>query len=147
MAGIDTIGDLIKSLGLADEIQKKLVIDLKHIGAQALVSESAKLASRALLKGIDGVVAAAVKHLSEGQVRSFADDFVSEVVGLQYDQLLDAFRAYVPLAVAVEQAKQNFGSSSGEANAARAKRQAGIDELREEVRDLLRVVAGEEPVD
>ena len=147
MAAISVIGDLVKNLGLADVIKKQLVDELKHIGTQALVTEAAKLASRSILKGLDSVVAASVKHLSPGQAKVFTDDFVTEVVGLQYDQLLDAFRAYVPLAVAVELAKREFGSNSAQVNAARAARQVGISEMREEIRDVLLVSTGGTPVD
>lgn len=147
MAAVDMIGDLVKNLGLTDQIEKMLVNELKKIGAQALVGEASKLASRALLKGIDGVAAAAVKHMSDAQAQAFANEFVSEVVGLQYDQLLDAFKAYVPLAVAVEMAKEKHGSNSAQANAARALRQTGINEMRQEVKDVLLASMGSAPAD
>lgn len=145
---IDIFASLVGELdGLAGNVKDRLLKELKSVAAAALVDEAAKVSARALLKGVDAVVAVAVKNLSSEQAEVLAESFVTDAIGEQYDQLQDALKAYVPLQIAVEWAKKQHGSNSGPANAARVARQAGIEELREEVRDILRVATGKSPAD
>lgn len=143
----DIFDDLLDELGDLGDGRAKLLKELRAIATGTLVDEAAKVASRVVLKGIDGVIEAAVRNLPPARARTLADSFLTEVIGQQYDQLREALEAYVPLQLAVEVAKRQAGPTSAQANAARARRQRGIDELREEVRDLLRTAVGKQPTD
>ena len=143
-----SIKDLLDGIpGLSGSVRSILLKELEQLAATALVNNAAKVAAQVILKGIDGTVATAVKHLPADQAARLAHEFATEVVGQQYDQLMDAFKAYVPLQLAVEVAKKAHGGASPEANAARAARAAGIAELRQEMQDLLLAVTGKTPTD
>ena len=143
-----SIKDLLEDVpGLSAAVRDTLLKELEHLAATALVNEAAQVAAHVILKGIDGVVAAAVKHLPSDKAAYLTSEFASEVVGQQYDQLIEALQEYVPLQLAVEVAKKNFGASSAQVTSARAARAHGIAELRQEVRDVLLAVTGKVPGD
>lgn len=127
-------------------LTKQLLRDLEETAEGIAVSEGAKLVARGLVKGIDGVAAVAFKNLSPSEADRLIGAYAVTVRG-QLDQLMVATVDYVPLAMDVERNKNQFGKNSAEANAARKRREVGITEMRQEVRDILLAATGDEPAD
>lgn len=127
--------------GLTEDAGDRLLQQLEGVGKQILVGELSKQTARALLKSIDTVAAIAVANLVKGDAERLVGAYAQTVL-VQIQQLAEATAAYVPLQIGVEVAKQRFGTTSGEATAARKRREAGINELRAEVRDVLRAATG-----
>lgn len=127
---------------LKGDIAKKLLGELENVGKDYAAKTVSKQAGRVLVKGIDEVVERAVKVLEKGeQTQEFVESYVDQMDG-EWVELLDAIKEYIPLQVAVEVAKKKYGKNSAQANAAREKRKAGIDEVHEEVRDVFAGVLG-----
>jgi hypothetical protein len=127
---------------LKGDVAKKLLGELENVGKDYAANTVSKQAGRVLVKGIDEVVERAVKVLDKAeQTEEFVESYVDQMDG-EWVELLDAIKAYIPLQVAVEVAKKKHGKNSAEANAARAKRKAGIEEVHEEVRDVFAGVLG-----
>ncbi len=139
--------DLLAEFQLPADVKDRLLRELRKLGYQALADQAARLTAQALLKGIDGVVAAAVKVLPAAEAHDLADWFWQDALEAQLKQLSDALEAYVPLQVAVELAKEQRGPTSVEAAVARVARVEGIANVRAEVRDLLRAATGGDPAD
>lgn len=132
--------------GLSGDVVKKLLQELEDVAEGIAVNEGAKLVARGLVKGIDAFAAVAVKHLAPSDTEALTKAYVA-TLATQMDQLSQAARLYVPLALDVEINKERFGKNSTEANAARKRREVGITEMRQEVKDLLLAATGDEPVD
>lgn len=127
---------------LKGDIAKKLLGELENVGKDYAAKTVSKQAGRVLVKGIDEVVERAVKVLDKvGQTEEFVESYVDQMDG-EWIELLEAIKTYIPLQVAVEVAKKKHGPKSAEANAAREKRKAGIEEVHEEVRDVFAGVLG-----
>lgn len=127
---------------LKGDLAKHLLKELEGVGKDYAGNAVAKQAGRVLVKGIDEVVERAVKVLHEGEK---AEEFVTsyaEAMDGEWVELLEAIKDYIPLQVAVEVAKKKHGKNSDEANAARAARKAGIEEVHEEVRDVFASALG-----
>jgi hypothetical protein len=127
--------------GATNDLSKKLLHELEGVGKDLAKNKVSEVAGRVIVKGIDDVVAAAVKVLDNTQTDAFTHQFL-DGVDMELAELVDAIRQYVPLQVAVEVAKHKFGTNSKEANAARAARVAGIAEVKEEVGDIFASVVG-----
>ena len=127
-------------------IAKKLLRDLEDAGERIAVAEGAKLAARGLVKGIDAFAAVAVRHLSPVDAADLTDSYV-EMLKEQIEQLTEAISDYAPLALDVEANKKRHGTKSAEANAARQRREVGIAEMRQEVKDVLLAAIGDETAD
>lgn len=140
--------DLIKQVlpAITDQLRHQLLKQLEGVGKQIVVNQLAKSTAHALLKSIDTVIAIAVANLPSADANRLSAAYADEVLR-QVQQLGDAVGVYVPLQVSVEVAKQRHGPSSPQASAARKKRGAGIAEMRQEVRDLLRAATGQDPAD
>lgn len=136
----DFLGDLEK------EVQKKLIAELENIGKEFAIEHVTKTLSRTILKGIDGIVAVTVKLSDRAHAGELAHGYL-DVVDEQFLQLQEALKTYVPLQIAVEVAKKEFGKNSAEANAARKEREQGIEEVREEVSDIIAALLGEHVTD
>jgi hypothetical protein len=136
----ETLGHLTLSL------QRDVVRDLKANAKEVLTKQVAEAAARAILKGVDGVVAVAVNNLSRRDAQKLLDGY-TEHLGQELSELFDALDVYIPLQLNVELAKAAHGNDSAEVNKARSERKAGIDEFKEEFRDLFRVIVGDEPKD
>lgn len=119
---------------------------LLKIGHNALFPNAADTIARALIKGIDEVVAACVKTLGKGDSQAIIAAYQNSLQG-ELQELIDATIAYAPKALAVELAKATYGNNSKEANAARAERAVFMADLRSEVSDLLESVTGGTPAD
>ena len=132
--------------GLQDTVSKKLLGDLKKSGKKLAVDAVAKQVSRIIVKSLDSFIEVTVKNLPGDQATALTDAY-DVALSIQFDQLGDAIDAYIPLQMAVEVAKKQFGDKSPEANAARELRAAGIAEMRQEVRDIFRAVTGGTVVD
>jgi len=131
---------------LTDMLQKQIIRDLKNTAKNAIAKQLATTCGHAVVKGIDGVIGVAVEHLDKTDVQKLLDGYLNQVE----DQLSDLFLAidaYIPLQLHVELEKAAHGDNSPEANQARALRQAGIDELKQECKDFLNVILGDLPAD
>lgn len=126
---------------LKNDAAKKLLHELEGVGKDLATQKVADVAGRVIVKGIDQVVAAAVKLADHLDVHDFAEHYL-DTVDEELAELTIALKAYVPLQVAVETAKHQYGNNSAEANAARAARKAGIEEVKEEVGDIFASVIG-----
>jgi hypothetical protein len=142
------LADLIKQAvpDLSGDVLKSLLHDLEKVGHDALVQEAGRVTARALLKGIDAFVAVAVAHLPVEDAEELTGAY-ADVLTAQLKDLSEATFDYIPLQVAVEAAKRAHGAKSAEAAAARQAREAGITEMRAEVRDVLLAASGGEPGD
>jgi hypothetical protein len=140
--------DLLKTalVGVPDAVKKLLEQELKHQAEEFLAKTVIKTVAHNMLKGIDDVIAASVHVLSSDQVARLAGAYRNEI-DRQFVQLNQAVATYIPLQVAVEMAKKQHGNNSPEANAARAKRAAGIDEVKTEFGDLFAAIVGEHVTD
>ena len=117
---------------LDEEVLKKLIHELEHVAADIAVNKVGDVVGRVLIKGVDGVVAATVKVLDSNLVEEFTHHYVDSMDTL-FLKLQDDLRHYIPLQVAVEEAKHKFGSNSAEANVAREARKAGIEAVKNDV--------------
>ncbi len=139
---------LIKSV-LGDvevQVKNQVLRELQSVGKTVLINEVAQSCAHAILKGIDGVIAACVKSLGKGDAAKLMNAYADEV-RTQVNQFSEAVALYAPLQLEVELAKRTYGNQSKEANAARVKRLAGISSFRQEFQDILKVVIGETPSD
>jgi hypothetical protein len=126
---------------LGGDLKDRLLHQLEAAVKQLAVDQLAKSTAHVLLKSIDSVIAVAVANLSRGDAQKLASAYALEVLR-QLDQLSDAVHAYIPMQVTVEVAKQEHGATSPQAAAARKAREAGIAELKQEVKDLLKSATG-----
>jgi hypothetical protein len=127
--------------GVKDDVKKKLADELRNVAEDFVTKNVTAQVARVLLKGIDEVVEKSVKLLSSDQVEKLAGAYADEI-DRQFVDLNQAIAAYVPLQVAVEMAKKEHGNKSAEANAARALRAAGIDEVKSEFGDMFGAILG-----
>lgn len=127
--------------GVSDDIKGKLADELKDVAQDFISKNVISQVSRVILKGIDEIVEKAVKHLPKEQVIKVAGSYTHEI-DQQFVQLNEAIVTYIPLQVAVEVAKRQHGKNSAEANAARAERAKGIEEVKEEFGDLFGSILG-----
>jgi len=128
------------------DVRRRLLAELALLGRESVVPRVADAVGRLVIKSLDGVVAAAVKTLSKEDAGRLAAAYLAEVQD-QLEQFSAALLDYLPHAVAVEQAKKEWGGQSREANAARRERKLWMDEAKAEVRDIFAAVAGDETVD
>lgn len=135
-----TVGDL------ETELKRKLIAELYELGNTYVAPKVADLASRGILKSLDGVSWAAVRTLPKEDAARFVAGYLDEVLE-QFEQFTEALRGYAPLSHAVNEARHEFGHKSAQANAARKARDKWTREVKSEARDIFKVVAGEEPVD
>jgi hypothetical protein len=140
----DLIGKVLG--GLPFQLKDKLLGELENAVESIVTDTVSKSCSRTILKGIDGVVAASVKSLTNTDAQALIDAYMIEIRE-QVLQFANAITVYVPLQVAVETAKKEHGTNSVQAKEARTAREAGIKEFREEFQDILRVVVGDDPKD
>ena len=140
--------DIIREVlpNVTGTLKDNLLQQLEAVGKKVLVDEAQKQVARALLKSIDTVVTIAVANLPRGDAVKLGEAY-AEALLMQVEQLADAIDDYVPLQVDVEVTKQQHGTTSPQAQAARKRREVGITELRAEVRDVLRAATGDEPED
>ena len=141
--------DLIsRELGeLTIEARKRVIRQLTALGREYLVPQVADTVSRAIVKSLDGVVKAAVTSLElEEDAARLATAYLDEVQE-QLSQFSIALEGYLPHALAVEVAKERHGSKSAQANEARKVRDTWLKEVRSEVRDVFKSVAGDEASD
>lgn len=128
------------------QVKNQVLHELQSVGKSVLIDEVARSCAHAILKGIDGVIAACVHSLAKGDAAKLMDAYTDEV-RVQVNQFAEAIALYAPLQLEVELAKKTWGDKSKEANAARVKRLAGIASLKSEFQDILKVVIGETPSD
>lgn len=140
----DLIREALPDLG--PDTAGNLLRQLEDVGEEIAVDAGAKLAARGLVKGIDLFARVAVKNLSRDEADDLTTSYVDAIV-VQLDQLIEAIQSYAPLAFAVEAAKKEHGDKSAEANAARRAREVAMNELRQEVRDVLKAATGGEVAD
>jgi hypothetical protein len=135
--------DIIKFalVGVSDDVKKALENELKHIAEDFVAHTVIDKAAKILLKGIDNVIAASVKVLPSKQVDKVAQAYVDEI-DKQFVQLNTAISVYIPLQVDVEMQKHRFGDQSKEANDARERRKAGIEEVKAEFGDVFAAILG-----
>jgi hypothetical protein len=124
----------------------QLLHELEVAGKQVAVDVIAKSFAHGLLKAIDGVVAASIKVLPKEDANKLLQGYV-DVIDNEVAEFAEAMREYVPLQITVELNKKFYGGKSDQANAARAKREAGIANFRTQFQDIVRVAIGETPVD
>jgi len=135
----DLIGDVLPDL---DDVQlKRLLRKLEDVGEEIAVGEVAKLAARGLVKGIDAFAKFAVVNLSGADSEALAQAYVVALQA-QLQDLVEAVGLYVPLALDVETNKEIHGANSEQANAARKRRETGINEIRGEMKDVLLAAVG-----
>jgi hypothetical protein len=135
--------DIIKTalVGVSDDVKKTLENELKHVAEEFLSHSVIDKAVKILLKGIDSVIAASVKVLPSIQADKVATVYLNEI-DKQFVQLKMAISGYIPLQVNVEMQKHRFGNQSNEANDARERRKAGIDEVKAEFGDVFAAILG-----
>jgi hypothetical protein len=135
--------DIIKLAlpGVEEKVKKELVARLKAVAAEFISQNVVTTVSHTILKGIDTVIATSVHALTSDQIEKLAGAYTDKI-DQQFVQLNQAIGVYIPLQVAVEVAKKEHGDKSGEANAARALRAKGIDEVKSEFGDLFGVILG-----
>jgi len=127
--------------GVEEQVKKQLGADLKKVAAEFISENVVKTVSHTILKGIDTIVATSVHTLTSDQVKKVAGAYTDQI-DQQFVQLNQAIAAYIPLQVAVEVAKKEHGNNSAEANAARAIRANGINEVKSEFGDIFGVILG-----
>lgn len=132
--------------GLSEPLKDAVLPELEKVAKGFAVDFAAKGSAQVILKGIDGSIAAIVKHLSRSQAEEFAEAYRAQLAE-ELAELSQAITFYMPLQLDVEWQKKVHGSKSDEANAARARRQEGINALRQETKDLLLAAIGETPAD
>lgn len=142
------LSDLIKEAlpDLNKDVFSRLSQGLEKVGREIFMGEAAKITSRALLKSLDAFIAVAVANLSNEDAEELSGTY-ADALNKQLEDLGEALFAYIPLQIAVEEAKQKHGSKSSQANAARILREAGIREFRAEVKDVFLAAVGSEPGD
>jgi hypothetical protein len=140
---------VMKVLGssVTTDVKRRLIAELEGLGKEFVSTQVADAVGRVIVKGVDGVAKAAVRSLdTEELAAGLAAAYLVEIQE-QLHQFSDALDDYLPYAIAVEVAKRQYGSSSQQANGARAVRKRWMDEAKSEVRDIFKAVAGVEVAD
>jgi hypothetical protein len=140
--------DLIKKVlgDVESHVRDQVLGELKRFGDTISADQVAKSCSRAIMKGIDGVTAACVNSLGKGDAEKLMNAYTAELQR-QISQFSEAIALYAPLDLQVELAKKTWGDKSKQANDARALREKGISEFRQELKDILDAAVGKKTSD
>lgn len=135
----DLVHDLLPDLEV--DTKNKLLAELEKLSQDFAIGHISGSVAHAVLKSVDGLIAASLKVVDKEQALILAQGF-SDEVDVQMVHLQDALVRYIPLQVNVEVAKKQFGDHSADANAAREKRKVGITEVKEDVGNLMAAFVG-----